>query len=209
MVRTRVKICGITRVQDALAVSAAGADAIGLVFYAKSPRAVSIEQAQAITRALPPFITTVALFVDASDAYIREVVSSVSIDLLQFHGDECPAECGQYGRPYIKALAMREGVDVVAYANSYKDCSGLLLDTYHQQVKGGSGESFNWQAFPHIATPPLILAGGLKPENVHTAISQTRPYAVDVSSGVESEKGIKDAEKIAKFIEEVRRADAS
>ena len=206
--RTRVKICGITRVEDALAAAHSGADAIGLVFYARSPRAVSIEKAIEISRELPPLISKVALFVDARESEIRAVMEQVPIDLIQFHGDECSADCGTFGRPYIKALAMRDGTDVAAYARTYKDAAGLLLDTYHADLKGGSGESFNWQSFPRDTTRPLILAGGLHTDNVFDAIQQTRPYAVDVSSGVESEKGIKDAAKIARFIAEVQRADS-
>jgi len=208
IVRTRVKICGITRVEDALAAAEAGADAIGLVFYARSPRAVNIEKAMDICRALPPLITKVALFVDAREDEIRQVTEQVPIDLIQFHGDECSADCGTFGRPYIKALSMREGINVAAYASTYKDAAGLLLDTYHADVKGGSGESFNWGQFPANVERPLILAGGLHADNVYAAIQQTRPYAVDVSSGVEIDKGIKDATKIARFIAEVQRADS-
>ncbi|MBD3610249.1 MAG: phosphoribosylanthranilate isomerase [Gammaproteobacteria bacterium] len=208
MPRTRVKICGITRPEDALAAAEAGADAIGLVFYSRSPRAVTPEQAQAIISRLPPFVAKVALFVDADEHYIQQVVSQLAIDIIQFHGDECSADCGNYGRPYIKAVAMRDGVDVAAYASTYNDSSGLLLDTYHADVKGGSGESFNWERFPGDVDTPLILAGGLEANNVFDAIQATRPYAVDVSSGVEVEKGIKDHDKIKHFIEEVRRADA-
>lgn len=207
--RTRIKICGITRAEDGIAAAEAGADAIGLVFYAKSPRHVSIEQAATIIHALPPFVTTVALFVDARDGDIRQVLQALPIDLLQFHGDECSVDCPVYGRPYIKALGMHQGVNVEGFANTYKEAAGLLLDTAHQQVKGGSGESFNWSLFPPTASKPLILAGGLSAENVFAAVQQTRPYAVDVSSGVESAKGIKDAEKIQRFIEEVKRADAN
>ena len=206
--RTRVKICGITRVEDALAAADAGADAVGLVFYARSPRAVSIEKAIEICRALPPLISKVALFVDARDEEIRQVLEQVPIDLIQFHGDECSADCGTFGRPYIKALSMRQGIDVSAYARTYKDAAGLLLDTYHADLKGGSGESFNWQQFPQDSDRPLFLAGGLHADNVFDAIRQTRPYAVDVSSGVEIDKGIKDAAKIARFIAEVQHADS-
>lgn len=208
MARTRVKICGITRPDDALAAVHAGADAIGLVFYAKSPRAVNIEKAVEICRELPPLVSKVALFVDAAEPEIRAVMEQVPIDLIQFHGDECSADCGTFGRSYIKAVSMRDGVDVSAYARTYKDASGLLLDTYHGAVKGGSGESFNWEQFPADIDKPLFLAGGLQADNVYAAIRQTRPYAVDVSSGVESEKGIKDAAKIARFIAEVQRADS-
>lgn len=208
MARTRVKICGITRPEDAQAAAQAGADAIGLVFYAKSPRVVNIDTAMDICRELPPLISKVALFVDARESDIRAVMEQVPIDLIQFHGDECSADCGTFGRPYIKAVSMRDGVNVSAYAKTYKDAAGLLLDTYHAAAKGGSGETFNWNQFPTDVNKPLFLAGGLQPDNVYDAIQQTRPYAVDVSSGVESEKGIKDAEKIARFIAEVQRADS-
>jgi len=208
MARTRIKICGITRIEDALAAAQAGADAIGLVFYAQSPRSVNIQQAIEICRELPPLISKVGLFVDAPESEIRSVMEQLPIDLIQFHGDECSADCGTFGRPYIKAVSMREGVDVAAYAKTYKDASGLLLDTYHGAVKGGSGEAFNWEQFPTDIDRPLLLAGGLQPDNVYDAIRQTRPFAVDVSSGVEKEKGIKDAEKIARFIAEVQRADS-
>lgn len=206
--RTRVKICGITTPEDGVAAALAGADAIGLVFFEKSPRGVSIEQAQAICRALPPFITKVALFVDADDKTIRQVLNEVPIDLIQFHGDECSADCGIYGRPYLKSVAMREGVNVAGYARTYKDAAGLLLDTHSQGARGGTGQSFDWDLYPEDVDKPLILAGGLNPDNVYEAVRKTRPYAVDVSSGVELEKGIKDATKIIRFIQEVRRADA-
>lgn len=206
--RTRVKICGITRIEDGLAAADAGADAIGLVFYARSPRSVSIETAMDICRELPPLVNKVALFVDAREADIRAVMEQVPIDLIQFHGDECSADCGTFGRPYIKAVSMREGVDISAYARTYKDAAGLLLDTYNADVKGGSGESFNWERFPADVDRPLILAGGLDADNICEAIQQTHPYAVDVSSGVEIDKGIKDAAKIARFIAEVQRADS-
>lgn len=206
--RTRIKICGITRPEDGLVAAQLGADAVGLVFYPSSPRAVSIEQAQAVVAALPPFVSVVGLFVDAEEAAIRDVLGAVSIDVLQFHGDECPAECGIYNRPYIKAVAMREGLNVAAYADTYPDAAGILLDTYHKDVKGGSGESFDWSRFPTDIKKPLILAGGLMPDNVVEAVARTHPYAVDVSSGVEVNKGIKDPEKMANFIRGVQRVDA-
>jgi phosphoribosylanthranilate isomerase len=206
--RTRVKICGITTPEDGLAAALAGADAIGLVFYEKSPRGVGIEQARAICQAMPPFITKVALFVDASDSAIRQVLQALPIDLIQFHGDECSVDCGIYGRPYIKSVSMREGVNVAGFASTYKDAAGLLLDTQTADARGGTGQSFDWTLFPEEVDKPLILAGGLTPENVHEAVRRTRPYAVDVSSGVEREKGVKDAQKIIRFIQEVRRADA-
>ena len=197
--RTRIKICGITRIEDALAAATAGADAIGLVF-ADSPRRVSIEQARAVCAALPPFITTVGLFVDAPEAQVREILGQVPLDLLQFHGRESPEDCQRFGRPYIKAIRMQVGVDLRAAAQRFQRAAGLLLDSYHPQMAGGSGESFDWALVPPDLGKPVILAGGLTPENVARAIAVVRPYAVDVSSGVEQDKGIKDAAKIAAFI---------
>ncbi len=197
--RTRVKICGITRVEDGLAAAAAGADAIGLVF-AESPRRVTADQAGAIVAALPPFLKVVGLFVDAPAATVREVLGRVPLDLLQFHGRETPDQCRGFGRPYIKALAMQDGVDVADVASRYADAAGLLLDAFHPQLAGGSGRGFDWARVPRDLGRPVILAGGLTPENVAAAVRTVRPYAVDVSSGVESSKGIKDAAKIAAFI---------
>ena len=205
--RTRIKICGITRPEDALAAAHAGADAIGLVFYARSPRAVAVAQAQAIVGALPPFVTVVGLFVDPRPEEVRAVLAEVAIDVLQFHGDECVADCRAYGRPYIKAVSMREDVDLAAYAAAYADAQALLLDTAHNQLRGGSGEAFDWARVPRSLARPVILAGGLHAGNVGQAIEQARPYAVDVSSGVESAKGIKDAARIAALINEVNRVD--
>ncbi len=207
--RTRVKICGITRPQDAVAAARAGADAIGLVFHAPSPRAVSIAQALAVIAALPPFVSVVGLFVDATEAAIRAVLEQVPLDLLQFHGNECPSECGGFGRAYIKALRMREGTDVRAYAQTYPEAVGVLLDAYDPAtptVRGGTGQTFDWSRIPARLPVPLILAGGLTPENVAEAVRRTRPYAVDVSSGVERGKGIKDAARVAAFIENVTAA---
>jgi len=197
--RTRIKICGITRVEDALAAAAAGADAIGLVF-ADSPRRVSIEQARAVCAALPPFITTVGLFVDAPESRVREILGQVPLDLLQFHGCETPEDCQQYGRPYIRAIRMQAGVDLRAEAQRFQRAAGLLLDSHHPQKAGGTGESFDWALVPRDLGKPVVLAGGLTPENVARAIAVARPYAVDVSSGVEQGKGIKDAAKVAAFI---------
>jgi phosphoribosylanthranilate isomerase len=198
--RVRVKICGVTRVEDALAAAAAGADAIGLVFVEKSPRFVRFEQARAIAAALPPFITIVGLFVDAPAARIHEVLGQVPLDLIQFHGRETPEDCQQYGYPYIKVVRMVPGVDLVAAAQQYREASGLLLDAYDPQIAGGTGATFDWTQVPPNLGKPVILAGGLTPENVTRAIQAVRPYAVDVSSGVEQSKGIKDAVKIAAFI---------
>ena len=204
--RTRVKICGLTRLEDAQAAVAAGADAIGLVFDPRSPRCVSLEQAAAIARARPPFVTAVGLFVDASPEQIRETLNRVPLDLLQFHGAETPEQCRLYHRPYIKAISMKPDVDVSAEARRYADCAGLLLDTFSAQATGGSGETFDWTRAPRDLNKPVILAGGLTPANVGAAIRALHPYAVDVSSGVESAKGIKDAGKIAAFIAAVRAA---
>lgn len=202
----RSKICGITRIEDALAAVDAGADAIGLVFYAKSPRAVSVQQARTIIAALPPFVTTVGLFVDASRCELGEILDAVPLDLLQFHGDETPAACDGFHRPYIKALRVKPGDDIAAQVALYKNASGVLLDTYVPGIPGGTGEAFDWSLVPAQLSKPVILAGGLTVENVAQAITQVRPYAVDVSGGVESAKGIKDAAKINAFMQAVRRA---
>ncbi|MCE5364808.1 phosphoribosylanthranilate isomerase [Pseudomonas anguilliseptica] len=206
MSAVRSKICGITRIEDALAAVAAGADAIGLVFYAKSPRAVSVQQARAIIAALPPFVTTVGLFVDASRCELGEILDAVPLDLLQFHGDETPAACDGFHRPYIKALRVKPGDDIAAQVAMYKNASGVLLDTYVSGIPGGTGEAFDWSLVPAQLSKPVILAGGLTAENVAQAITQVRPYAVDVSGGVESAKGIKDAAKISAFMQAVKRA---
>jgi phosphoribosylanthranilate isomerase len=203
--RTRVKICGITRVEDALAAVAAGADAIGLVFAEVSPRHVSVDQARAIRAALPPLVSVVGLFVDAAPGHIRAVLGQVAIDLIQFHGRETPEHCRGYGRPYIKAVSMRPDVDLPTAARQYDDAAGLLLDTHSVSAAGGTGEAFDWARVPHDLGRPLILAGGLTPDNVAQAIRQVRPYAVDVSSGVEQAKGIKDPAKIMAFMRGVNQ----
>jgi len=202
----RSKICGITRVEDALAAVEAGADAIGLVFYAKSPRAVTVQQARSIINALPPFVTTVGLFVDASRCELGEMLDAVPLDLLQFHGDESPENCEGYHRPYIKALRVKPGDDIAAQVALYKNASGVLLDTYVPGIPGGTGEAFDWALVPEGLSKPIILAGGLTAENVAQAIARVRPYAVDVSGGVEAAKGIKDAQKIRAFMQAVRAA---
>ena len=202
----RSKICGITRIEDALAAVEAGADAIGLVFYGKSPRAVSIEQAAAIMQALPPFVTSVGLFVDMPRDELQQLLQRLPLDLLQFHGDESPADCEGHGRPYIKALRVRPGEDVAAAMAPYAGARGILLDTFVEGVPGGTGASFDWSLVPENAAKPIILAGGLDAGNVATAIRQVRPYAVDVSGGVEASKGIKDAGKIRAFVRAVRDA---
>jgi len=200
----RSKICGITRVEDALVAAEAGADAIGLVFYARSPRAVSVQQARAIIAALPPFVTTVGLFVNASRCELNELLEAVPLDMLQFHGDESPADCEGYHRPWFKALRVGNGEDIAAQVARYPNASAILLDTFVAGVPGGTGERFDWSLIPPALSKPLILAGGLTADNVQQAIAQVRPYAVDVSGGVEASKGIKDADKVATFIQRVR-----
>ncbi len=202
-VRVRVKICGITRPEDGVAAARLGVDAVGLVFYPASPRAVTIAQGRAIVKQLPPFVTVVGLFVNASEQMIREVLDGVPLDLLQFHGDEPPECCGIYGRPYVKALAMREDMDVQRESVRYADAAGLLLDAWHRELRGGSGERFDWTRIPRDLDKPLILAGGLTPENVQAAMAQVQPYALDVSSGVESSKGVKDPRRMARFMRNV------
>ncbi len=204
---TRIKICGITRAEDVRIVAVSGADAIGLVFYAKSPRHVSAEQAGRLAAALPPFITTVGLFVDAEPSFVREVLAAVPLDVLQFHGDESPEYCAQFGRPYLKAIRVKAGVDLVECAARYAGAQGLLLDAHVEGIPGGTGTAFDWTLIPRQLPLPVILSGGLDAENVAEGIRQVRPYAVDVSSGVEAAKGIKDAAKVAAFVNEVKRVD--
>ncbi len=206
----RVKICGITRAEDALAVAMSGADAIGLVFYEKSPRCVSVAQAAGLLAVLPPFVTVVGLFVNASAGFVCEVLASVSLDVLQFHGDETPEFCGQFNKPYLKAIRVKAGVDLLQCAAQFHAAQGLLLDAHVEGIPGGTGTAFDWTLIPDNLPLPLILSGGLDAENVADGIRQVRPYAVDVSSGVEAVKGIntlkgvKDAAKIARFMNEVR-----
>jgi len=202
----RSKICGITRVDDALTAAKAGADAIGLVFYAKSPRAVDVRQAREIVAALPPFVTTVGLFVNASRCEINEILDAVPLDMLQFHGDETPAQCEGFHPPWFKALRVGNGEDIEAQVARYANASGILLDTFVAGVPGGTGERFDWSLIPAALAKPLILAGGLTAENVQQAIAQVRPYAVDVSGGVEASKGVKDASKVMAFVGRVRSA---
>ena len=206
MSNVRSKICGITRIEDALAAAEAGADAIGFVFYAKSPRAVDVRQARAIIAELPPFVTTVGLFVNASRCELNEILEVVPLDLLQFHGDETPQDCEGYHRPWIKALRVRPGDDLEAACQLYAGARGILLDTYVAGVPGGTGEAFDWSLVPAHLSKPIILAGGLSADNVGQAIAQVRPYAVDVSGGVEQAKGIKDAAKIEAFMHAVKQA---
>lgn len=204
---TRTKICGITRIEDGLAAAQAGADAIGLVFVDASPRRVSTEAAAAIAAALPPFVSSVALFVNPTAGEVEAVLRGFRPDLLQFHGEEPPAFCRAFGLPYVKAARVRPGVDLLQFAASYADARGLLLDAWSEAAHGGTGERFDWSLIPADLGRPVILAGGLHAGNVAAAIRVVRPWAVDVSSGVEAAKGIKDAVKIAAFMKEVRNAD--
>ena len=207
-VSTRIKVCGITSVEDVRAAVAAGADAIGLVFYAKSPRYVTPEQAAAIARAVGPFVTTVGLFVDAGRAEVEAVLAQVPLQLLQFHGNESAVFCASFQRPFIKALRMADGVDVAAVEAEFAAAGalGLLLDSYSPAAPGGTGETFGWERIPVERRLPLILAGGLSPDNVAAAVRYVRPYAVDVSSGVEIAPGRKDSAKITAFVQTVRGA---
>jgi len=204
---TRTKVCGITRVVDARSAVASGADALGLVFYEKSPRHVTVQQAVELAKAIPPFVTVVGLFVNPSEDEVRNVLRQVPLDVLQFHGEESPDFCAQFGRPYLKAVRVRQGVDLVQCAARYADAQGLLLDAYIEGTHGGTGELFDWALITHELPLPVILSGGLHAGNVAEAIRQVRPYAVDVSSGVEAAKGIKDPAKVAAFINEVKNID--
>jgi phosphoribosylanthranilate isomerase len=217
--RTRVKICGITRVEDGIAAADAGADAIGLVFWPGTPRCVTFDRARAIVAALPAFVTVAGLFVDPSSDAVRAALAEVPLDLLQFHGDEAPELCASFGRPYVKAVAVRAEIDLLQYAARFDDAHGLLFDAFQPGgLPGGTGKTFDWTQIPPQLTDPmsrrLILSGGLNAHNVGDAVRQLRPWAVDVSTGVEAteadgkpRKGFKDAAKIAAFIREVRRAD--
>ena len=205
--RTRIKICGISRQPDAQAAAAAGADAIGFVFYPPSPRYVPPGTAAKIARALPPFVTTVGLFVDATDDEVRGVLATVPLGLLQFHGEETPEFCGRFGRPYMKAVRVRYGTDLLQYAANYPDATALLLDAYRPDVPGGTGETFDWNLIPASLGRPIVLSGGLTPDNVGAGIERVKPWAVDVSSGVEAAPGVKDAQLIELFAAAVRRVD--
>jgi len=197
----------MTRCEDVVRAGELGVDAIGLVFYAASPRSVSIAQARELVRARGPFVSAVGLFLDAQPAFVEQVLEAVPLDLLQFHGDERPADCGRYGLPYLKAVAMGGGANVAAFVADYPDATGFLLDSHRRGQAGGTGVPFDWRDWPRDVPLPLILAGGLGPETVAGAIRATRPYGVDVSSGVESRPGVKDPVKMAQFVEEIRRVD--
>lgn len=205
--RTRIKICGITRAEDAQVAIEAGADAIGLVFYPPSPRHVTIEQAREIVKSVPAFVTVTALFVNPTPEEVQSLLDVARIDLLQFHGDEEASFCEQFNRPYIKALRVRQASDLVASCLRFPSALSILLDSYKPGVPGGTGETFDWSLVPSTPPKPIILAGGLAANNVAEAINSVKPFAVDVSGGVEKEKGIKDASKITAFVNEVYDAD--
>lgn len=209
MIRIRVKICGITRPDDGLAAAEAGADAVGLVFYRDSSRAISIAQARAIDCELPPFVARVALFLDASAAEVDRVIDAVQPDALQFHGHETPDFCRGFGRPYMKAVPMGDDdIDLVQWAADYHDARALLLDGHRAGQAGGSGHRFDWHNEQAMPRHPIVIAGGLDTSNVAAAITRFRPYAVDVSSGVESAPGIKDRDRMSAFVAAVLDASA-
>lgn len=205
--KTRIKICGITREQDVRAAVDAGADAIGLVFYKPSPRAVTIEQGAELAKAVPAFTSLVGLFVNPDRMLVEQVLARVPLDILQFHGDEPPEFCEQFHRRWIKAVRVREAKDIEQAFDRYRNAAGLLVDAYDPDRYGGTGQSFNWSLIPEQRPLPLILAGGLSSDNVASAVEQVRPWAVDVSGGVESSKGIKDVSRLTDFINEVHRVD--
>ena len=205
--RTRIKICGLTREADVAAAVQAGADAIGFVLYAKSPRAVTIARSAELARALPPFVTPVCLLVNADPGFVAEVVAALPLALLQFHGDESAAQCLSAGRPYIRAARMAPGLSLVDFARTYASAAGILLDA-HVDGYGGGGKAFDWSLIPPDVPLPVVLSGGLHPANVGDGIARVRPWAVDVSSGVEVGKGLKDAALMRRFCAAVRQADA-
>lgn len=207
MFRTRVKICGITRIQDLSEALRLGADAVGFVFYPPSPRFIAPDRAGELGARVPPFVTRVGLFVNAEPDFVRSVLSRVPLDLLQFHGDEDAGYCEQFSRGYIKAARVRPGLDLIEFARSYPAARALLLDAYVEGY-GGAGRTFDWSLIPRDLPLPIILSGGLNPDNVGEAIRSVSPWAVDVSSGVEAAKGIKDADKLAAFMAAVKNADA-
>lgn len=206
MNKVRIKICGLTRAQDVKNAVAEGADALGFVLYAPSPRAVTAEQAAQLIKEVPAFVTTVALFVNESAEEIQRVLSICPFDLLQFHGDESPEFCRQFNRPYMKAIRVRSADDIHSAVQQYPDTKALLLDAYVENLPGGTGQAFDWRLIPQLSVP-WVLAGGLNPTNVAEAINQVTPFAVDISGGVEASKGIKDRKKIQEFISEVRNVE--
>lgn len=202
---TRVKICGITRSEDGVAAAALGVDAIGLVFYPQSSRFIDAETARCIVTALPPFVTTVGLFLDATASAVRAIIEQVPLDLLQFHGVEDPQFCQAFGKPFIKAVPMRVGADIQVYARDFAAAKALLLDSHGGGVIGGTGKAFDWSLIPRQLAKPIILAGGLNPANIAEAVRTIQPYGVDVSSGVESVKGIKDQRLMGEFMQQLTR----
>ncbi|MGB1949357.1 MAG: phosphoribosylanthranilate isomerase [Marinobacter sp.] len=205
--KTRIKICGITRPDDVQAAAHAGADSLGFVFYEPSPRNVSPATAAALVAATPAFVGTTGLFVNPPRAWVEQVLATVPLDLLQFHGDETAEFCASFGRRWIKAVRVRQQGDIETAFEHFRGASGLLVDAWDPERYGGTGKRFNWSLIPDNRPMPLILAGGLASDNVASAVEQVRPWAVDVSGGVESSKGVKDRAKISDFINEVHRVD--
>ena len=206
--RTRVKICGISDIETARVAADAGADAIGLVFYRPSPRYVTAALAAAIAKSLPPYVMAVGLFVDAARDEVAAVLDTVGLDLLQFQGDEPPEFCAAFGRPFVRAVRVEPGTDLLEYADRFSRAKALLLDAHVPGQPGGTGQTFDWAGIPREFPVPLILSGGLTAQNVGRAVREVRPWAVDVSSGVERSRGVKDPQKIVEFIRSVRREDA-
>jgi len=200
----KIKICGLTDPENSKQIASLDIHAIGLVFFNESPRAVSIEQANEIIQELPPFINKVGLFVNASSNFVDQVLNSVNIDTIQFHGDESSSDCSQFQMPFIKAIRMREGINLLSQAEEFSSASGLLLDSFEEDSYGGTGKSFDWNLIKNNLDLPIILAGGLNKDNIMSAIEKTQPYAIDISSGVEVDKGIKDIEKTKEIIEIVK-----
>ena len=200
----KIKICGLTDPENSKQIASLDIHAIGLVFFNESPRAVSIEQANEIIQELPPFINKVGLFVNASSNFVDQVLNSVNIDTIQFHGDESSSDCSQFQMPFIKAIRMREGINLLKQAEEFSSAAGLLLDSFEEDSYGGTGKSFDWNLIKNNLDLPIILAGGLNKDNIMSAIEKTQPYAIDISSGVEVDKGIKDIEKTKEIIEIVK-----
>lgn len=201
----RVKVCGITRCEDAMSAVKAGVDAIGFVFWPPSSRYINTDSAYSIACRVPSFVTVVGVYVDPDVSWVEQTIKTVKLNLLQFHGNESPEFCAQFSVPYIKAIRIKEDTDLLQYAQQYKTAKGLLVDTYTPGIPGGTGHTFDWNLIPQQLPLPLILSGGLNPQNVSNAIRETRPWAVDVSSGVEVSKGIKNEEKIFAFMQGVKR----
>lgn len=207
--RTRIKVCGVTKLSEALSIAEQGADSIGLVFHPKSSRFIGLDAARKIREAMPPFVTVTALFMDETEDWISEVLSAINPDCLQFHGEETEPDCVRWNQPYIKAICMGSAVDVEAYARQYLSAQGFLFDSNAAGRQGGSGDTFDWSQIPVSFDRPLVLAGGLNPANVADAVCQVRPWCVDVSSGVEISKGVKDLNLVNQFFREVKRGDAN